>query len=235
MERPRQYGLMPSFEVVGYHVTKRPGSLTRYDLRIDGRNGVITADDISIDEAQAFIKYFERLLLHNEPEPPAAEGVPSSGETPRPDEPPADANGVPGTDPPPTGPEPAAAPEPLAIGGWLPPGTATQVTTAMVTAGEYALPGLPPGGMCYSGEWSVPAPGNPWPPLPGRQAQYEVRFDPAGPLPATHVMPQVVHLKPGETISIACSCRTIAGGALADDPNCRMHHGAPTMYVFDAR
>lgn len=45
---------------------------------------------------------------------------------------------------------------------------------------------------------------------------------------------RVVHLQPGETVELWCTCQTIAGGHLADNPACKMHHGEPTLYIFNA-
>lgn len=238
MRPPRQHSLMPCLNASGYHITGHPGSHGSWDLRVDARNGdAITVEDISVSEAQAFIKCLEKMLIHQAPDPlsgqatsideaRAAEGLDERRDPPPPaDDPPSDPSDQPRTDPPSTGPEPAAAQEPLATGGWIPPGA----QSAVIGAGDYVLPQ----------SWINPRPG-PW---------QEIRFDPAVqlaegrhyqlsfnvPTPGStrHMAPQLVHVKPGEVISLVCSCQPIAGGTLADDPNCRMHHAVPTVYVFD--
>lgn len=46
------------------------------------------------------------------------------------------------------------------------------------------------------------------------------------------VIPRVVHLGPGETVARWCTCQTITGGRLVDNPACEMHHSEPALYIF---
>lgn len=248
MEQPRQHSLMPCFNIVGYHITQRPGNFASWDLRIDARDrDAITIDDIGITEAQAFIKCFQRMLIHTAQHQGCGHDLPSdqiladedqdgrSEPPPLADGPPSDPSGTPRTDPPSTGPKPEAAQEPYVTGGWVPAGTATQLAAAMVTAGEYVLPGLPPTGTCHNGEWIAPAAGTaPQNLAHGRQYELDnpLVISLAGST-TTHVPPRIVHVAPGKALLIECTCWLAAGGALADNPNCQMHHGTPTTYVFN--
>lgn len=227
---PRRHKIWPCLVgMAGYHITAQPGSTASWDLRVDALNGdAVTVDGISLAEAQAFISCLQKMLIHFAPGQPAAGAMtideirasaglpgrsdppPAAGETPE------DPSGAPRTDPPSTGPQPAAAQEPYATGGWVPPHAQLMV----ISAGDCVLPSA----------WLE----GPWPTAAASSGpQFEIRFDQTAPRP--HGWPQVVHLKPGEVINVTCSCQTIAGGTLADNPNCPMHHGASTVYVFDGR
>jgi hypothetical protein len=234
----RRHSLMPCFSVTGYHITPQPGSHSVWDLRVDGRDGdAITVDGISVDEAQAFIKCVQRMLIHDGPGSASEEllnteefqdlrAVAQHGlDHPRPaastdPEDPGAASSAPNPGPPSSGPEAGAAQEPYATGGLVRPGDCAVVLDAGC---DYVLPQ----------SWLNPHSG-PWQSGRGGQTQFEVRFDQVPVASVTHVPPQRVHVKPGEVISRVCSCQPIAGGTLADDPNCRMHHAVPTVYVFDA-
>jgi len=236
----RAHSLMPALNAVGYHITQHSGSMASWDLRVDARNGdAITVEQIELTEAQSFIKCLDKMLIHQAPDAlaegtmstdgiRAAEGLSGRSEPPPSDgEAPGDPSGQPRTDPPSTGPEPAAAQEPYATGGWVGPGN----LTAVIGACDYVLPH----------SWLNPCSG-PW---------QEIRFDPAVrlaegwhyqlsfnvPTPGAtrHMAPQLVHVKPGEVVSVQCTCWLAASGAVTDNPNCQLHHGQPTIYQFDAR
>lgn len=242
MQPPRPHSLMPCLDAVGYHLTRHGHSFAAWDLRVEARNGdAITLEAVQLAEAQAFIACLNKMLLH---QTPLADGTTTPdvscagkdlSDRPEPSppagEPPTDPGSSQRTDPPSAGPGPAAAREPHASGGWV-PWTGTQIGTATVAAGEYLLPFLPPGGICLGGEWIVPPVDGP-PAARERGRQYETDQVPVP--AATHQRSATVHVPPGAAISVTCTCRPIAGGAPADDPNCRIHHGAPTVYVFDGR
>lgn len=236
MEQPCRHSLMPCFAVTGYHITQHSEYAGGWDLRVDAHNGdAITIADIELPEARAFIKCMERMLVHQAPDT-LAESTPTPGGLRPADGQPASAEPPPADEPPSTGPQPSVAQEPdtqwaYTAGGWV-PGRDGQIQV-VVGRGEYVLPLLPPGGSCHRGEWVTPPAGG-WPASRTTGPQFELDRSQVAHT-TTHVPPKIVHVQPGETITHLCSCSLVAGGRLADDPDCPMHHGVPTVYLFDGR
>jgi hypothetical protein len=222
MNIPR-HGVLPMFNLTGYHLTRQADSVGSWDLRVDASNGdALTVDGISVTEGQAFIKCLQNAVLHTAPTlevnlttpdeirieeglaPPRRRGTP-------PQDPPADPSGVP-AEPTPKSPAPeqGATTQPYATGGPVQLGQCVSV----VGRGEYVA----------SPSWTG-------------TGVFTRRFelDVSSIAPAAAPVARFVHVPPGTPIEFAvwCSCGTMSGGLRVDNPSCEMHHGQPTVYVFD--